>query len=124
MSLFQTSQQWSTMSSKDMKRRFESQLSRMNCQTFSSGLSSGQNGTIVMLDEPARQMPAGLIDEKGRMRPRRDLGSDFGQMQVHRFGVASGQDEGCAFTALGADRAEDGGRGGSLILREQHAVWI
>jgi hypothetical protein len=37
-------------------------------------------------------------------------------MQVHRFGVASGQDEDCAFAVLGADRAEDISRGGSLIF--------
>ena len=54
-------------------------FSRMNCQTFSCGLSSGQlspgNGTKVMLggdDESARQMPAGLIDDKRRrVRPAR-----------------------------------------------------
>ena len=48
-------------------------------------------------------MPAGLIDEERGVRARRDLSGDFGQMQVHRFGVASGQDEGCAFAILGPD---------------------
>jgi hypothetical protein len=43
-SLFQASQQWSTSSSYDLKIRFESQLSRMNCHTFSTGLSSGHLG--------------------------------------------------------------------------------
>jgi hypothetical protein len=61
-------------------------------------------------------MPAGLIDEERGVCARRDLGGDFGQMQVHRFGVASGQDEGCAFAVLGADRAENISRGGSLIF--------
>ena len=56
------------------------------------------------------------------MRARRDLGGDFGEMQVHRFGVASGQDEGCAFAVLGADRAEDISRGGSLIFRALERV--
>ena len=65
--------------------------------------------------EPARQMPAGLIDEKRRVRARRDLGGDFGQVQVHGLRVASGHDEGCALAVLGADRAEDISRGGSLI---------
>jgi hypothetical protein len=51
-----------------------------------------------------------------RPRARRDLGGDFGEMQVHRFGVASGQDEGRAFAVLWADRAEDISRGGSLIF--------
>ncbi len=52
------------MSSKDMKILLESQLSRMNCQTFSSGLSYGHfagNGIRVMLggamSRPARRQP-------------------------------------------------------------------
>src|SRR6202011_4732007 len=52
MSLFQAKQQWSRMSSYDLKTRFESQLSRMNCQMFSTGLSSGDfggDGKSVML---------------------------------------------------------------------------
>ena len=61
-------------------------------------------------------MPAGLIDEQRGMRARGGLGGDFSQMQVHRVGVASGHDEGCALTRLGADRAEDIGGGGSLIF--------
>ena len=61
-------------------------------------------------------MSAGLVDEKGGVRPRRDLGGDFGQMQVHRLGVASGHNEGCALAALETDRAENIGRGGSLIF--------
>jgi hypothetical protein len=44
MSLFQAPQQWSRMSSKDRKILFESQLSRMNCQTFSCGFNSGHLG--------------------------------------------------------------------------------
>jgi hypothetical protein len=41
------------MSSKDLKIRFESQFSRMNCQMFSCGFSSGRfagNGISVMLE--------------------------------------------------------------------------
>jgi hypothetical protein len=61
-------------------------------------------------------MPAGLIDEKRGVRARRDLGGDFGQVQVHGFGVASGHDERGALAVLGADRAEDISAGGSLIF--------
>jgi hypothetical protein len=61
-------------------------------------------------------MPAGLIDEQRCVCPRGDLGGDFGQVQGHRLGVASGHDEGCAFAVLGADRAEDVGGGGSLVF--------
>jgi hypothetical protein len=53
------------MFSYDVKMRFDSQLSRMNCQTFSCGLSSGHfagSGTMVMLagivSAPARCQPA------------------------------------------------------------------
>jgi hypothetical protein len=60
-------------------------------------------------------MPAGLIDEQRGVRARRDLGGDFGQMQVHGFGVAPGQDEGCTLAVLGADCAEYISGGGSLI---------
>ena len=52
-------------------------------------------------------MPAGLIDEKRRVCARRDLNGDFGQVQVHGLRVASGHDEGCTLSVLGADRAED-----------------
>ena len=68
--------------------RFESQLSRRNCQMFSCGLSSGHLagiGMSVMLeghDEPARKMPSGLIDEERRRVRRRDLSGDFGEVQV------------------------------------------
>ncbi len=52
MSLFQASQHRATMSSYDLKTRLDSQLSRMNCQMFSTGFSSGDLGgksRIVML---------------------------------------------------------------------------
>ena len=52
MSLFHASQQWSAMSLNDLKTRFESQFSRMNCHTFSCEFSSGHcagKGISVML---------------------------------------------------------------------------
>ena len=52
ISLFQARQQVSIMCSLDVNTRFESQFSRMNCQMFSTGLSSGDRGgrgTSVML---------------------------------------------------------------------------
>ena len=44
MSLFQAWQQWSTISSNDLKTRFDNQFWRMNCQMFSWLLSSGDRG--------------------------------------------------------------------------------
>jgi hypothetical protein len=52
-------------------------------------------------------MPAGLIDKHRGVSAGRDLSGDLGQVQVHRFAVASGHDEGCALAVPGADRAED-----------------
>ena len=44
MSLFQASQHRARISSCDLKTRLDNQLSRMNCQMFSTGLSSGDLG--------------------------------------------------------------------------------
>jgi len=60
-------------------------------------------------------MPAGLIDQQHSVRSRRDLGGDFGEVEIHRLRVAAWHDQGRAFAVLGTDRAEDIGGGGSLI---------
>ena len=44
-----------------------------------------------------------------------DPGRDGGQVQGHRLGVAAGQHETHRFALLGADCAEDAGRGRALI---------
>ena len=103
--------------------RFESQLSRMNCQMFSCGLSSGHlAGSGIQGDvggnlQAAGKTPSGLIEEDGGVSVRRNLRGDLGEMQVHRLGVATRHDERRAFALLGADRAKDIGRSGSLIAR-------
>src|ERR1700748_2191880 len=64
MSLFQASQQWSTMLVYDRKTRFDSQFPRMYCQMFSTGLSSGHfggSGTMVMF--------GGTISRRDRCHP-------------------------------------------------------
>ena len=101
--------------------RFESQLSRRNCQTFFLRVQlralcrQGDERDVGREDQPAREMPAGLIGQHNGVRARRDLGGDFGQVQVHRLGVATRHDERRALAVQGADRAEDIGRLGSLI---------
>jgi len=40
---------------------------------------------------------------------------DLDEMQVHRFGIAGRQDQGCTLALLRADRAEDVGGGSALI---------
>ena len=80
------------MSLNDLKTRFESQFSRMNCQMFSCRFGSGHfagNAIRVMLGgtvRPPRQMPAGFIDEQRGVRAPLDLGGDYGQVRVHRLG--------------------------------------
>jgi hypothetical protein len=102
--------------------RFESQFSRMNCQmflwvqfwTFGGHRDERDVGGDI---QPARKMPSGLINEDGGVCVRRDLRGDLGEMQIHRLGVATRHDERRAFALLRTDRAENVGRGGSLIAR-------
>jgi len=69
--------------------------------------------------EPVRKMPSGLIEQQHGVSPRRHCGRHLGQVQVHRRDIAVRQHEGGALAVLGADRAEDVGRGGALILRRR-----
>ena len=66
-------------------------------------------------------MPSGLIDEKDGVGSWCDRLGDFHEVQVHRFGIAGGQDQGCALSLLGADGTEDIGRCGALIPRSARA---
>ena len=100
------------MSSKDLKIRFESQFSRMNCQMFSWGFSSGHlagNAMSVMLEsdvQPAGEMPSGLIDEDRGVCAWRDLRGDlFGQVKVHRLGVLATRHERARRLCLPSDRS-------------------
>src|SRR6478672_7593659 len=102
--------------------RLESQLSRRNCQTFSTGLSSGHfggSGMMVMFagTKTGRQVPAGLIDQEDGVGAGRDSFGDFRQVQVHGLGVAGRQDQGGALALVWADRAEDVGGSGALVTR-------
>jgi hypothetical protein len=65
--------------------------------------------------EPAGEMPTGLIDEQRGMDAGRDLRGDFGEVQVHRLGVATRHDERRALPLLWADSAENVGRGSALV---------
>lgn len=70
---------------------------------------------VLRHNEPARQMPTGLIEQKRGMSARCDLFCDFGKMQVHRLSVAGGQNERRALAVAWADGAKDIGRGRALI---------
>ena len=62
-------------------------------------------------------MPAGLIEEQDCVCSGADLGRDLIEMELHGFAVASRQHEGGASPAFGADRTEQIGRFGPLIVR-------
>src|ERR1017187_1682410 len=66
-------------------------------------------------------MPSGLIDEEDGVGSWCDRLGDFHEMQVHRFDIAEGQDQGGSLSLLRADGSEDVGRGGSLIPRSARA---
>jgi len=59
--------------------------------------------------EMVGHVPAGLVEDDDGMCTGRDLGSDLGEVQVHRFGIAGGHDEGRALSLLWADGSEDVG---------------
>ena len=65
--------------------------------------------------ELVRQVPSRLVDEECGVTARRDGCGDLGQMQVHRLGIASRQDERCTLAKRGADGSEDVGGSGALI---------
>jgi hypothetical protein len=62
-------------------------------------------------------MPAGLIDHEHSMGIRRDGLGDFREVQVHRLSIAGRQDQGCTLALPRTDRAEDVGRGSTLVPR-------
>ena len=66
-------------------------------------------------------MPSGLIDEKDGVGVLCDCLGDFREVQVHRFGVAEGEDQSRALALFRADSTEDVGRCGSLIPRSTRA---
>src|SRR3954447_10759428 len=102
--------------------RFESQFSRMNCQMFSTGFSSGHldgSATRVMFGGTTRRCerchPA-WSRRSTAWAPGATALCDLGKVQVHGLGVAGGHDQGRALALSWTDRAEDVGRGGTLIV--------
>jgi hypothetical protein len=66
-------------------------------------------------------MPPGLIDEEDGVGSWCDRLGDFREVQVHRVGIAEGQDQSRALALFRADGTEDIGRRGSLIPRSVRA---
>ncbi len=93
-------------------------MSRMNCQMFSTGLSSGArggSGRKVILDfEGQGGVPSGLIEHDDGMGAGFNDAADFGKMSVQRLRVGVGHDK--AGGLVRADGAKDIGRGRPLVL--------
>ena len=68
-------------------------------------------------DQFGRSMPSGLIEQKDRMRPGRDVEGDLLEMHAHRLAVTTGHDDAGSLAFSGTDRAEQPCRGATLILR-------
>ena len=92
--------------------RFDSQFARMNCQIFSCGLSSGARGgsgrseMFLGASEVFGAVPSSLIENENGVCAGGDFRCDFVEMELHGLGVASGEHESSAGSALGAYRAE------------------
>jgi hypothetical protein len=76
-----------------------------------------QEGDVVGQVEFRRGVPAGLIHDQHGMGAGSDRLADLGEVEVHRKGVAPGQDEPGAGAARRADCAEDVGPFRALIMR-------
>ena len=107
--------------------RFDSQLSRMNCQTFSTGLSSGHLGGSGMsvifggTTSSADPCHSGLIEQDDGVRTGRDVEGDLLEMHAHGLAVAPGHEDAGSLAFSGTDRPEDPCRGAALILRRTGA---
>jgi PHP family Zn ribbon phosphoesterase len=62
-------------------------------------------------------VPTGLIDDQNGVSAGIDGRSDFGQVRIHRLGIAPRQDEADSLALLRTDRAEDIDPFGALIVR-------
>ena len=71
-----------------------------------------QERDVVWNLEGLGAMPPGLIEEENSVSAR----SDFHRGEEHSFGVAGRQHEGGAGSAFGADRTEQVGRLGPVIM--------
>src|ERR687896_284700 len=72
-------------------------------------------------DELVREMPARLIEQEDGMGVRRDRRADLDEMRLHRLRVAPGHDQPGALALGRADRPEDIGPRGPLVVRRARA---
>jgi len=79
----------------------------------------GHDGDVFGDGEPGGEMPAGLVEQQCCVAPGSDVGRDRREVQVHRRGVAFGQDEPDRLARPGTDGTEDIGRSGTLVARRR-----
>jgi hypothetical protein len=75
----------------------------------------GDDGDVGWHNEARRHVPASLVNQKNSVCAGRNGLGDLHEMQVHRLGIAGGQDQGRTLALFRADRTEDIGGGGTLI---------
>ena len=85
------------------------------------GRKPADENDVLRNNQLAGHMPTRLIEQHDADFAGRDLGGDFGQMQAHRFAVASGHDEPCALAVLRAYGPKNIGGGRALVLRGARA---
>lgn len=78
-----------------------------------------QADVVGQVQEAAKPMPPGAIQQHDGMGARCDVAADFDQMQVHCFGIGLGQHQGRADATCRTDRAEDIGPVVGLIARRR-----
>ena len=67
--------------------------------------------------ELVREVPTGLVEQQHRVSSWGDICGNRREMQVHRRGVAPGQDQSDSLALLWADGAKDVGGRGPLVGR-------
>src|SRR4051794_3668036 len=111
------------MSRQEANTRLDNQLSRRNCQMFSTGFNSGAragSSTSVRL--------SGTMRSLARCHPARSISmtpwapgatacATSAKCRFNRGRIASGQDQGRALALLRADRPEDVDRARPLVVR-------
>ena len=76
----------------------------------------GQEGDVARHDEVLREVPPGLVEDHDGMDAGSDHRADLAEMRLHGLGVAEGHDEACALALGRADRPEEIGPGGALVV--------
>ncbi len=76
-----------------------------------------QERDVLGYNERPGEMPSRLVEDEDGMRVPCDHGADLEEMRLHRPGVAERHDETGAFALGRADRPEEIGPGGALVMR-------